>query len=103
MKKWIIGALLCCLALPGMTMAAENLSFNKASAEELVNGLDGMIDAELAKSIVEYREKNGLFKAPDDLLKVPGMRPITFNAIEPTLVDGDIVYEAEIATGMHSY
>lgn len=92
-------------AAPRMAAAADEtpLSFNKATAEELVQGLDGMVDPALARAIVEYRAEHGPFKTAEDLRQVPGMTSVIFNSIGPSDVDGDVVYEAEIPTGMHSY
>ena len=99
----LLGLLLT--AAPRMAAAADEtpLSFNKATAEELVQGLDGMVDPALAKAIVDYRAQHGPFKTAEDLRQVPGMTSVIFNAIGPSAVDGDVVYEAEIPTGMHSY
>ena len=33
-----------------------------------------------AKAIVEFRKANGLFKQPEDLIKVPGIGPKTLEA-----------------------
>ena len=102
MKKLLALALLLGLFIPAAALA-EDISFNKASVAELEAGLAGLIDADLAKAIVDYRDKNGPFKKPDDLLKVPGMRPVVFNSIDPVAKDGDVVFVDEIPTGMHSY
>lgn len=54
--------------------AAEDVprvKVNKASAIELESGLS--LKRSQAKSLLEYREKNGPFKSLDDLKKVPGL------------------------------
>jgi competence protein ComEA len=33
-----------------------------------------------AKAIIEFRKTNGLFKQPEDLIKVPGIGPKTLEA-----------------------
>jgi competence protein ComEA len=55
----------------GQTGGGAKISLNKATAAQLskVSGLN----ANLAKAIVEFRQKNGPFKKVDDLAKVPGM------------------------------
>lgn len=99
----LLGLLLT--AAPRVASAAGEapLSFNKATAEELVQGLDGMVDPALAQAIVDYRTQHGPFRTAEELRQVPGMSSVIFNSIGPSDVDGDVVYEAEIPTGMHSY
>ena len=102
--KTAAGSLLLTMLLPFGAMAAEDsISFNKAPADVLVEVTDGILDEDLAKAIVAYREKNGPFKTASDLRKVPGMTAVTFGMLGPVEEDGDVVYEAEIPTGMHSY
>lgn len=55
-------------------MAKVNI--NTASVEELTQ-LNGIGPSHAAK-IVEYREKNGPFKLPEDVIKVPGIGQKTF-------------------------
>ena len=61
------------------TSWAEDLpkiNINTASADKLVQ-LKG-VGTKKAAVIIEYRETNGPFKLPEDLLKVPGIGPKTF-------------------------
>ena len=48
-----------------------------------------------AADIVKYREENGPFKRPEDIMKVPGIGKVTFekNAGLITVVEGDEVTE----------
>ena len=102
--KKAAGSLVLTMLVPFGAMAAEDsISFNKAPADILVEATDGIVDEELAKAIVAYREKNGPFKTASDLRKVPGMTSVTFGMLGPVEEDGDVVYEAVIPTGMHSY
>ena len=55
---------------------AEKVNINTASAEELTQ-LKGIGPGHAAR-IVEYREKNGPFETPEDLIKVPGVGQKTF-------------------------
>ena len=55
---------------------AEKININTASAEELTQ-LKGIGPSHAAK-IIEFREKNGLFKLPEDLVQVPGVGQKTF-------------------------
>ncbi len=52
------------------------ININTASAEELTQ-LKGIGPSHAAK-IVEYREKNGPFKLPEDVIQVPGIGRKTF-------------------------
>jgi len=47
------------------------INVNKASVEELAQ-LD-RVGTKYAQRIVEYREKNGPFKQPEDIMKVKGI------------------------------
>jgi competence protein ComEA len=47
------------------------VNVNRAPARELRDALD--LSAEQAAALIGYREKNGAFKAIDDLKKVPGL------------------------------
>lgn len=72
------------------TYAAENISqkqqqiatltvnINKASAEQISDVMSG-VGLKKAITIVEYREKNGSFKAINDLLGVKGIGPATLD------------------------
>jgi len=56
---------------------------NTATAEEL-DTLPG-IGPQTAQAIVEFREQNGKFSKPDDLLQVPGIGPRKLAALLPHL------------------
>ena len=55
---------------------AASVNINKASAEELTQ-LKG-VGEKYAEAIVHYREEHGLFKQAEDIMKVPGIGPKTF-------------------------
>jgi len=63
----------------GRDTAAALININTATVKELMT-LAGIGESK-AKSIVEYREKNGLFKSVEDLLKVSGIKRGTLNKI----------------------
>jgi competence protein ComEA len=69
------------------------IDLNKATADQLVKC---GITASLAKAIVEYREKSGPFKQPEDLLKVKGMTKEILNKLGAKVEKGEIfLYPSE--------
>lgn len=72
------------------------VNLNKATVEELLAIEDIDIPEELAKAIVEFRTKNGPFKVPTDLRKVPGMTDDMYEEINPVVdEDGNVVYDPD--------
>jgi len=64
-----------CLTLAVLTapvFAGQAVNINAATAEEIAQGLDGVGHAK-AERIVEYREANGRFEHPDELVNVKGI------------------------------
>ena len=59
-------------ALLPLGASAGPVNVNSADAATLAQELDGVGPAK-AQAIVEYRQKNGPFRAPEDLLKVQGI------------------------------
>ena len=55
---------------------AKQININTASAEELTQ-LKG-VGASYAARIIEFREKNGPFQKPEDLMRVPRIGQKTF-------------------------
>ena len=65
--------------LPNLWAAGSQIiNINTASADELMNLK--YIGEKKAKAIIEFRETNGRFKQPEDIVKVPGIGPKTFEA-----------------------
>jgi competence protein ComEA len=58
--------------LPGAAALAGPVNVNTADVATIAKELDGIGKAK-AQAIVEYRQKNGPFRAPEDLLKVEGI------------------------------
>lgn len=55
---------------------AEKININQATVEELAQLKN--IGPKYAERIVEYRGKNGPFEKPEDIMKVRGIGPKTF-------------------------
>lgn len=85
------------LSLPSVSVAEEGIvNLNEASVKEMLEIEDIDIPEEIAKAIVEFRTKNGPFKVPTDLRKVPGMTDDMYEEINPVLdEDGNVVYDPE--------
>ena len=58
--------------LPAGAALAGPVNLNSADVTTLARELDGIGPAK-AQAIVEFRQKNGPFKSPEDLLKVEGI------------------------------
>jgi competence ComEA-like helix-hairpin-helix protein len=84
-----IGLLFAGAAAAQKTPAAAKVELNKATVEQLAKcpGLN----ATLAKAILEYRQKSGPFKTPEDLLKVKGMTKGVLDRLKPGVEKGVIV------------
>ena len=68
--RTLVQALVASL-IPAVTWAGP-VNVNTADASMLAKELDGIGPAK-AQAIVEYRERNGPFHGPEDLLKVDGI------------------------------
>jgi competence protein ComEA len=69
--RTLVQALILSL-LPAGAAIAGPVNVNSADATTLARELDGVGPAK-AHAIVEFRQKNGPFKSPEDLLKVQGI------------------------------
>jgi len=77
----------------GFLYAAEKININTASARELTQ-LE-RIGPALAKRIVKYREKQGLFEKPEDITKVKGIGAKTFKGFSARITVGEAEKKAE--------
>lgn len=69
---------------PGLTptelLPGETVDINTADAERL--GILPGIGGKLAQAIIDYREANGPFEDPEELMLVPGIGQGRFEAVE---------------------
>ncbi len=82
----IIVVLSLVLLMMGTAIAEGDMkvNINTASVEELVQ-LD-RVGQRYAERIVAYRQENGPFKAPEDIMLVAGIGPKTFEANKNRIV-----------------
>lgn len=73
---------------PAKAPEAPKVDVNKATADQLAKC---GISQGLAKAIIDYREKSGPFKIPEDLMKVKGMNKELYNKLGPK-VDKGVLY-----------
>ncbi len=64
--------------------AADKININKADAEALTQLKK--IGPTIAARIVEYRVKNGPFKAPEDIMNVKGIGQKTYDGFKDQIV-----------------
>ena len=70
-------------------LGIKKIHINIADKEQLMK-IDGMTE-DLAKAIIEYREKSGFFKKPEDMLNVPGITKDIYKKLNPqTGAEGDL-------------
>ncbi|MEZ7196312.1 ComEA family DNA-binding protein [Pseudodesulfovibrio karagichevae] len=98
MKQTLITLCLAalCLLFAATAFAGGIVSFNTATAEQLMAIEDIDIPEDLAKAIVDYRKANGPFKSAEDMLKVPGMTQDFMEELNPQVTDdGDVIYDPD--------
>ena len=99
-KKYIIVFLVALLALfiSGNAYAQhegglgeKKVHLNLADEDQLMK-VEGMTE-DLAKAIIDYREKSGFFKKPEDLLNVPGLTKNKYKTLNPQVgSEGDLYF-----------
>jgi competence protein ComEA len=81
-------------AQPKKTAVEGKLNINTATAEQ-IDLLPGM-SPKKAAAVVEYRTKNGKFKTPEDLMKVPGIKQKKLDKIRDYIVfEGESTLKAK--------
>jgi len=77
--------LIILLSLFALNCFAAPVNINSADAKAIADALTG-IGPSKAEAIVKYREENGPFKTPEDLLEVSGIGEKTLEKIKADLV-----------------
>jgi len=90
-------ALFAAAAPAALAAEAGKVNVNKASAEQLA--LLPRVGPSIAARIVEFREENGEFAAPEDLMLVRGIGEKTFELLEPYVaLSGATTLSAKVRT-----
>ncbi len=88
LKLWIPVLAVLVFFSAGLTLLwaddSQKININTASADELMD-LKG-IGEKKAQAIVDFRENNGPFKQPEDIIKVPGIGPKTLETNKDIIV-----------------
>jgi competence protein ComEA len=88
LKSWVTLITVLVFIFVGLpNLYAEELkkiNINTASADELMDLK--RIGEKKAAAIIEFREANGIFEHPEDLMKVPGIGPKTFEANKDQII-----------------
>jgi competence protein ComEA len=84
--------LLILLAFCSVNAFASPVNINTADAQTIADSLGG-IGIKKAQAIVDYRDKNGVFKTIDDLARVSGIgaKTIEKNKADILLIDSTII------------
>jgi len=88
MKRFfsLIMVIVVLIAMSGSIWAdeAEKININTASAEELQTLF--RVGPKYAARIIEYRESNGPFETPEEIINVSGIGPKTFELNKDRIV-----------------
>jgi len=75
------------LSLAPIAAFAGPVNINTADAQTLAAELDG-VGMSRAQAIVEYRDANGAFSSPEEVLKVKGIGPQVLEANRGNILTG---------------
>ncbi|MCX7895616.1 MAG: helix-hairpin-helix domain-containing protein [Thermoanaerobaculum sp.] len=100
MRRMLLSlALFTGLALPALATVDKGgvVNINTATTQELQ--LLPRVGPALAQRIVEFREKQGPFKSPEELMRVKGIGEKTFALLKPYVVtSGATTLKQKVAT-----
>lgn len=78
----VLAMIISVVGWPQLAASAPGVvNINTAGVDQL--SLLPRVGSVVAQRIVEFREKNGSFKTPEDLMLVPGIGEKTFQLIKP--------------------
>ena len=80
----VIGLMAALACASAQAVDLEKININSASAEELAR-LQGIGEVK-ARKIIDFRDRRGLFETPEDIMKVPGVGPKTFEKNKERIV-----------------
>jgi competence protein ComEA len=83
----MITTLLTAILAPAWLLAGP-VDINKADAETLARELNG-VGAARAQAIIDYRQQNGEFRKPEELLNVTGIGPAILEQNRDNIVIAD--------------
>jgi competence protein ComEA len=83
----LLGSLVSGLVCAFQAVAAP-VNINTADAAALADALNG-VGPVTSREIVSYREENGAFKNPEDLMNVNGIGPSTFEDNKEDILVGE--------------
>ena len=70
-------------------LGEKKIHLNIADKDQLMK-IEGMTE-DLANALIEYREKSGFFKKPEDLLNIPGLTKDIYKTMNPQVgTEGDL-------------
>ena len=93
----LLGIWLLSLAPAQAQTAKGKVNINSASTEQL--SLLPRVGDVVAGRIIEFRDKNGRFKTPEDLMLVKGIGEKTFELIEPYVsITGDTTLSQKVTS-----
>jgi competence protein ComEA len=87
----VIG-LIFALTCPVQAAGTNKVNINSADAKAL-QALKG-IGQKKAQAIIDYRTKNGKFQKPEDLMKVSGIGPKTYDGLKSQISVGTVSAQA---------
>lgn len=94
-------AALLILGAVGAVAAEGKVNINTATAEQL--SLLPRVGPSVAERIIQFRDKNGRFKKPEDLLLVSGIGDRTFDLIRPYVsLEGETTLRDKVSSGSGS-
>ena len=80
-------AFVLCSGVFALAKDEVKININKATVKELTKLKQ--VGPKVAGKIVDFREKNGPFRKPEDIMKVPGIGPKIFEQNKDMIVVGD--------------